>query len=78
MCISVCLISLTLLYSIHDKWFFHIFKLLWAFASISAYCQTGNLALISGFEYILTIMSFYHERFEVFMIHEFTKLFLVS
>ena len=76
MCISVCLMSLTPLYSIDDKWFFHIFEVLWTFASRyplhNARLET-LLKLIYEFEYILTIMSFCHERFEVFMIHEFTK-----
>jgi len=81
MCISVCLMSLIPLYSIHDKWFFHIFEILWAFASrypVHIARLVTLLKLIYGFEYILRIMSFCHERFEAFMIHEFTKLFMAS
>jgi hypothetical protein len=81
MCIAVCLMSLNPLYSIHDKWFFHIFEVLWAFASrysIHIARLVTLLKLIYEFEYILTLMSFCHERFEAFMIHEFTKLFLAS
>lgn len=73
--------SLTPLYSIHDNWFFHIFEVLWAFASRYPLRISRLVILLKsiyGFEYILRIMSFCHERFEALMIHEFTVLGIIA